>query len=125
MAPTTKSNHSYIREMNLTKLGFSSWIIFLNVTLLLVLLIQLYKQPKESYVNYPQQVNPSAPVKSDPDATAANNNYASILMFLQKNPAKSVKFIQDVKQKFFTDTCTVKDNIDFPNIAQLPNGMPF
>jgi hypothetical protein len=125
MAPTTKSNHSYIREMNLTKLGFSSWIIFLNITLLLVLLIQLYKQPRESYVNYPQQVNPSAPVKSDPDAAAANNNYASILMFLQKNPAKSVKFISDIKQKFFTDGCTVKDNIDFNNIAQLPDGMPF
>ena len=111
--------------MNLTKLGFSSWIIFLNITLLLVLLIQLYKQPRESYVNYPQQVNPSAPVKSDPDAAAANNNYASILMFLQMNPAKSVKFIQDIKNKFFNDGCTVKDNIDFNNIAQLPDGMPF
>ncbi len=111
--------------MNLTKLGFSSWIIFLNITLLLVLLIQLYKQPRETYVNYPQQVNPSAPVKSDPDAVAANNNYASILMFLQKNPAKSVKFIKDIKNKFFTDGCTVKDNIDFNNIAQLPDGMPF
>lgn len=111
--------------MNLSKLGFSSWIIFLNIILLLVLLVQLYKQPKESYVNYPQQVNPSAPVKSDPDAAAANNNYASILMFLQKNPAKSVKFISDIKQKFFNDDCTVKNNIDFNNIAQLPDGMPF
>jgi len=111
--------------MNLTKLGFSSWIIFLNITLILVLLIQLYRYSNESYINYSQQVNPSAPIKSDPDATAANNNYASILMFLQKNPAKSVKFIKDIKQKFFMDDCTVKDNIDFNNIAQLPDGMPF
>ena len=111
--------------MNLNKLGFSSWIIFLNILLLTILLVQLYKRPTESYVNYPQQVNPSAPVKSNPDAAAANNNYASILMFLQKNPAKSVKFISDIKQKFFNDACTVKDNIDFPNIAQLPDGMPF
>lgn len=112
--------------MNLTKLGFSSWIIFLNIILLIILLIQLYKQPKESYVNYPQQVNPSAPIKSNPDAAAANNNYASILMFLQKNPGASGNFIADVKSKFFTDSCMVRDNIDFNNIIQFKNGkMPF
>ena len=46
-------------------------------------------------------------------------------MYIQKNPASSVKFISDIKQKFFNDSCTVKDNIDFNNIAQMPNGMPF
>ena len=46
-------------------------------------------------------------------------------MFLQKNPADSVKFISDIKKKFFSDSCTVKDNIDFNTIAQLPDGMPF
>lgn len=79
----------------------------------------------ESFVNYPQQVDPAAKPNSDPEATTANNNYASILLFLQKNPAKSVKFIADIKQKFFNDNCTVKDDIDFNNIAKLPFGMPF
>jgi len=80
---------------------------------------------RDSFINYPQQVNPSSTIKSNPEANTANNNYASILMFLQKNPAKSVKFISDIKQKFFNDSCTVKNNIDFNNIAQLPSGMPF
>jgi hypothetical protein len=111
--------------MNLSQLGLSSWIIFLNIILLLGLMVQLYNKSHESYINYPQQVNPLAPVKADPNVSAANNNYASILMFLQKNPTKSVKFIEDIKHKFFTDSCNVKDNIDFNNLAQLPNGMPF
>lgn len=111
--------------MNLTKLGFSSWIIILNLILLIILFIVIITKPSESFINYPQQVNPVADIKSNPDASVANNNYASILMFLQKNPAKSVKFIADIKQKFFNDDCTVKDNIDFKTIAKLPNGMPF
>ena len=111
--------------MNLFKLGKSSWIIILNIILLGILLTVLMSNKRDSFINYPQQVNPSAPVKSNPEANTANNNYASILMFLQKNPANSVKFITDIKQKFFTDSCNVKDNIDFNNIAQMPNGMPF
>ena len=80
---------------------------------------------QDTFINYPQQVNPSAHVQSDPSAIAANNNYASILLFLQKNPAKSAKFIADIKDKFFADNCTIKNNIDFLNLAQMPNGMPF
>jgi hypothetical protein len=80
---------------------------------------------RDSFINYPQQVNPTAKISSNADETTANNNYASILMFLQKNPSKSGKFIADIKSKFFNDSCTVRDNIDFPNIAQMPSGMPF
>ena len=111
--------------MNLLKLGKSSWIIILNMILLGTLLIVIMSNKRDSFINYPQQVNPNASVKSNPEANTANNNYASILMFLQKNPSNSVKFIADIKQKFFNDGCTVKDTIDFNNIAQMPNGMPF
>jgi hypothetical protein len=111
--------------MNLTKLGFSSWLILLNIVLLVMLVIQLTLGKRESYVNYAQQVDPSAEVKSNPEVNTANTSYASILMFLQKNPTQSAKFISDIKKKFFNDTCTVKDTINFNTIAQLPDGMVF
>lgn len=115
--------------MNLTKLGWSSWIIILNLVLLLALFIQLTSNGRgngsDSFINYPQQVNPSAPVKSDPAVNTANNNYASLMLFLQKNPVKSTGFLADIKSKFFDDSCTVKNNIDFPNLAAMPRGMPF
>ena len=80
----------------------------------------------EHFINYPEQVNPSAAISSDSDASAAaNNNYASILMFIQNNPSKSDKFIEDIKSKFFDTSCNVKSNIDFQSIATMPYGMPF
>jgi len=113
--------------MNLTKLGFSSWIIVLNIILLLTLLYVISTNRRDSFMNYPQQVdtlaNPQQP--SAAGASEANNNYAEILMFIQKNPSNSIKFIEDIKQKFFDDSCKVKSSIDFNNIAQMPNGMPF
>ena len=111
--------------MNLTKLGPSSWIIFLNITLLIIFLYVIIYKQHDSFINYPQQVNPTAKPVTNSGADSANNNYASILMYIQQNPSKSIKFIQDIKQKFFDDTCNVKTNIDFSGIAQMPNGMPF
>lgn len=111
--------------MNLTKLGWSAWIIILNTVLLVALIIQLLPKGTDSFINYPQQVNPSAPIKSDPAVNTANNNYASLMLFLQQNPAKSAGFLADIKSKFFDDNCTVKNNIDFPNLAAMPRGMPF
>ena len=112
--------------MNLTKLGFSSWIIILNIMLFLTLLYLISINQRDSFMNYPQQVDPLAKVQNTNNAaTEANNNYASILMFIQKNPSNSIKFIDDVKQKFFDDSCQVISSIDFNNIAQMPNGMPF
>lgn len=87
--------------------------------------MQISLNRRESFVNYPQQINPRATPTSNPEATNANNSYASILMFLRNNPGNAGKFITDIKQKFFSDSCTVRDNIDFPNIAKMPNGMPF
>jgi len=116
--------------MNLTKLGLGSWIIILNIILLLTLSYVIFINQRDSFINYPQQVDPLAkPQSTEPSAMAgvseANNNYASILMFIQNNPSNSVKFIEDIKQKFFDSSCKVKSNIDFNNIAQMPNGMPF
>lgn len=111
--------------MNLSKLGPSSWIFFLNFILLIILLYVLSIKHRDSFINYSQQVNPNAKPKSNPEANSANNNYASILMYLQKNPSDSFKFIDDVKDKFFDNSCKVKSNIDFSNIASMPGGLPF
>ena len=111
--------------MNLTKLGTSSWIIILNSILLIILFIIIVSKPREYFINYPQQVNPSATPKTNPDVVAANNNYVSILMFIKQHPDISAKFISDLKQRFFKESCEVKSNIDFNNIAQMPNGLPF
>jgi hypothetical protein len=62
---------------------------------------------------------------SDTDLSEANNHYASLLLFLQQHPTKSIKFIEDIKRKFFNESCSVKDNIDFSTIAKFDNGMIF
>jgi hypothetical protein len=111
--------------MNLSKLGPSSWIIFLNFILLIALVYILSTKHRDSFINYPQQVDPNAKPKSNPEANSVNNNYASILMYIQKNPSDSFNFIKDVKSKFFDDSCKVKSNIDFANIASMPSGLPF
>ena len=110
--------------MNLTKLGGSSWILILNLLLLTILVIQIIGKWKENFVNYPQQVDPNAPIQENPDIAAANNNYAALLMFLKNNPSKSTNFIIDIKQKFFKEDCQVK-NIDFQNLANFSDGVPF
>lgn len=113
--------------MNLLKLGSASWIIVLNLILTCVLIVVLIKN-KERFINYPQMVNPMAIVPSETksnETASANNNYAALLMFIQQNPQKSAKFITDIKQKFFKSSCEVRDNIDFANMAKMPNGMPF
>jgi hypothetical protein len=116
--------------MNLTKLGFSGWIIVLNVLLLILLLVQLHKTSQysgvmDTFVNIPQQVNPEAPVKQDPAIDTANMNYTALLAFIKENPLKSGRFIQDIRSKFFADNCPVRDYIDFNNIITLPNGPIF
>jgi hypothetical protein len=111
--------------MNLSNLGFSSWIIILNLALFIAVLIQLRNRSSDSFVNYPQQVDPNAPITENPDIANANNNYASLLMFIKSNPSKSAKFISDMKQKFFEDSCQVKNYIDFNNIASFSEGPIF
>ena len=80
----------------------------------------------------PFDSNPLGAVKTDSsasnasdatDASEANMNYTSLLLFLKNHPDKSVKFITDIKNKFFDDSCSVK-NINFDTITQL-NGNTF
>ena len=111
--------------MNLSKLAASSWIIILNIILLSILFYILYSKTSDSFINYPEQVDPMAKPISNPDIEQANNNYSALLMFIQNNPSKSINFIQDIRKKFFDDTCKVKSNIDFTSIAQFPLGVPF
>jgi predicted PurR-regulated permease PerM len=111
--------------MNIFKVGFSSWIIFLNLFLLISLFYLIYSSSNEYFLNFPQQIDPMANTKNNQDIEAANNNYTSLLLFIQNNPSKSIKFIQDIKQKFFDNSCQIKSNIDFKNIAQLPLGVTF
>ena len=114
--------------MNLLKLGSAAWIVILNLILAFTLVVVLFRSQGERFINYPQMPNPMAAVPSGTgsnEAAAANNDYAALLMFIQQNPKKSVKFITDIKQKFFKPSCEVKDMIDFANIAKLSNGMPF
>lgn len=92
---------------------------------MIVLVYILSTKHRDSFINYPQQVDPNAKPQSNPEANSVNNNYASILMYIQKNPSDSFNFIKDVKSKFFDDTCKVKSNIDFANIASMPGGLPF
>jgi hypothetical protein len=117
--------------MNLSKLGYSSWIIIINVILILALIIRiflpLFTTQYDTYINYIHQVDPTVEIDStvSSEIATANNSYASLLMYIKNNPSKSAKFIADIKDKFFNDNCTVKSDIDFGNIAQFKGGMPF
>lgn len=56
---------------------------------------------------------------------SANTNYAGLLLFLKKYPTRAIPFIKDVKDKLYGDSCTVRPDIDFENLAKFPNGMVF
>lgn len=93
---------------------------------LCILLVIIGYQIIKGLAVEPFDSNPLAVVKTDSDASDAsdaNMNYTSLLLFLKKHPEKSVKFITDIKKKFFDDSCTVK-NINFDTITQL-NGNIF
>jgi hypothetical protein len=84
----------------------------------------------DGFVNYPQQVDPTAKPNSSgvgisPDAAAANDHYAAILMFIKQNPSRAAGFITDVKQKFFDKSCTVRSDMDLENLVNFSDGVPF
>jgi hypothetical protein len=111
--------------MNLSYLKKRTWILIFNFLVLILIMGLLVLSQRESFTNYPQQVDPTATIKTNSDAVTANNNYAALLLYIQNNPSDSIKFIQDIQQKFFDSNCALKTNIDFSKIAQMPNGMPF
>ena len=98
----------------------ASWIIIINLILLGLLLYQVFNiklnKEKQGFIDYPQQVDPTKINPSNPDANEANQNYAQILNYISKNPSKSIKFIEDVRTKFFNPSCSVKSKISFNNL---------
>lgn len=71
---------------------------------------------KQGFVNYPQQVDITKVIPSDSDKEEANQNYAQILNYISKNPSNSINFIEDIRQKFFSPSCSVKTKIDFSGL---------
>lgn len=114
--------------MNLLNLGISSWILILNLILFTILILQYNvnrKNTYDTYKNYAQQVDITKVVKSNADVNSANQSYAELMYFIQNNPDKSVKFIEDIKNKFFAASCNIKSNIQFNNLVNSGSGMIF
>ena len=97
-------------------------IVFMCI-LLIIIGYQIKTFHIELFESNPLDTVVDAVVETDSDATEANMNYTSLLLFLKKHPDKSVKFITDIKNKLFDDSCTVK-TINFDKITQL-NGNTF
>ena len=114
--------------MNLVKLFVARpWLLAL---LALVLIVLFIPRVADGFVNYPQQVDPTAKPNSSetgvsPDAAAANDHYAAILMFIRENPTQAAGFLTDVKRKFFNPSCTVRSDIDLVNLVNFSDGVPF
>lgn len=108
--------------MNLLQLNWSSWIIVLNILLLSALIYNTIKHKRiyDFFGNYANQVDITKVTQSDPDTNTANENYAQLMYYIQQHPDKSLRFIQDIQNKFFTTSCTVKPNINFNNL--MANG---
>lgn len=51
----------------------------------------------------------------------ANGAYKDILQYLAQNPTKSTGFLEDLRAKFFENTCKYKENINFKSLAQAEN----
>lgn len=89
-----------------------SRIMIYGIVLILFFIATL-KLTSETFVNYPQQIDPSTVNSSKADTEQLdelNINYKSILYFIQNNPTKSIGFIKDVHSKFCTE------HIDFSKL---------
>lgn len=106
---------------------FSSgiWIVLLIIVLFSVLIYKEYYfiyykgiaySNYEEFMSYPQTTDITKVIQSNPDTNTANTSYKQILNYIQKNPKKSIRFIEDVKNKFFEPSCQVKSNINFNNL---------
>ena len=100
-------------------------LLFYTMLLLVVILIAIrYSFTPEFFENPGDSklLSASLATSTDTDANSevseANMNYASLLLFIKKHPDKSAKFITDIKNKFFEDSCSVK-TIHFDTITDL------
>jgi hypothetical protein len=78
----------------------------------------------EHFGNVPVLPDPTKLVESNQDVSQANQNYATLLMFLKNNPTQVSGFLTDIRSKFFSDTCASK-MFDAKMITAMPNGMVF
>lgn len=115
--------------MNLYRLLFCRpWAFAL---LVLITLLVVLPRATEGFVNYPQQVDPTAKSSTSrdagvsADAAAANDHYAAILMFIKEDPMRAKGFFTDVQKKFFNESCTVRSDMDLVNLVNFSDGVPF
>lgn len=112
--------------MNRVSLNSMGWIaVGLIIVALLVSRATRHPSHIDTFLNVPQQVNPDAPIATNPDVSTANDNYAALLLFLQNNPSQAARFLADIQQKFFDKSCTVRSDVDFQGIVNFSNGAPF
>ena len=115
--------------MNIAKLVVRPWVITFATLLAMLLLLLLPLTPRyvDGFVNYPQQVDPTANRKSNANtgAAEANDHYAAILMFIRENPTQAAGFLTDVKRKFFNEACTIRSDMDLVNLVNFSDGVPF
>lgn len=87
-------------------------IVLLIIVLFIILILQSIRGQKEPFEMLSTDV-----MQSDPEANNANIAYKTILLYLQKNPSKSYKFIEDLQKRFFNPSCAVKSSINFNELA--------
>lgn len=104
------------------------WLLpFFGFILFAMMIYIFYHEPLMNQLYSTRSLDPfeDAAEPSPEDLDAANTNYAALLLFLQKYPARAIPFIKDMKDKLYGESCTVKPDIDFKTIAKFPNGMVF
>jgi hypothetical protein len=111
--------------MNLLKKLSDPWILGIILLVLLVIALRRYQLYREPFLNYPEQVDPTATPKPDPEVSTANDNYAALLLFIKNNPSQAAGFLTDIQRKFFDSSCTLRSDIAFNDILNFPDGAPF
>jgi hypothetical protein len=104
--------------MTLRQNRYGILIVFLFISIGISVYF-VYNLKKDTFINYPQPVDPTKVIRSDTGAVDAKNAYAQILMYLQENPDKSSAFIEDIQEKFFRGDCKIKSQIDFEDLAKM------
>jgi len=99
--------------------------LFASLLFCILLFLILFWYQQEPYMNYMKPSDPMGPSTSNDAAEDANQHYASLLLYLQQNPQKSIKFIEDIKKKFFEKDTKVRSDIDFANLLIVEGGSPF
>ena len=100
-----------------------SYRLMIAAVLLIMLVGFLFVRPFSVAFTMDSFTDSMEPSKEDLEK--ANEQYAGLLLFLQRFPSRSIPFIKDIQSKLFDSSCTVKPSIDFGSIATFPNGMVF